>query len=397
MYVIQLSEGDKGSDGLEGKLTELATRPPAWVLMYGTDDGPFGRIMASLMRRFPGVQVFGATSFKGVFTSNGFSRDVALLVGESSDGITLTASLREVGAIQAKTSSQSACQEIESTLGRRPTTLLMHATPGFEERILEGVRSAYGNDVPVYGGSAADDTLAGRWRIFANGKVCGEGFLLVGLWSLQAPMGCFLGGFLPTEHCGTITKVDKRRVVEIDGQPAASVYNTWTGGAVTHELEIGGNVLHKTDLFPLARSLDSSRGVPRRLLSHPHQIIADSKQLSFFSEFSRGDKVTLMTSTRGPLIARVSRAVQRARSGNKNRPRGGLLVYCGGSLGGMLDQAGKISSEFAAELDGAPFVGIATFGEQGAFFNKAESWHGNFDVLSFDILRLKANGTPPSL
>jgi hypothetical protein len=43
----------------------------------------------------------------------------------------------------------------------------------------------------------------------------------------------------------------------------------------------------------------------------------------------------------------------------------------------MLDQADKISSEFAAELGRAPFVGIATFGEQGTFFNKAESWHGN--------------------
>jgi len=130
------------------------------------------------------------------------------------------------------------------------------------------------------------------------------------------------------------------------------------GGIVARELEIGGNVLLKTDLFPLARSLDNSHGVPRRLLSHPHQVIADSKALSFFAEFSVGDKVTLMTSTREPLISRVSRAVQRARSGSKSRPRGGLLVYCGGSLGGMLDRAGKISSEFAAELDGAPFIAL---------------------------------------
>ncbi len=37
----------------------------------------------------------------------------------------------------------------------------------------------------------------------------------------------------------------------------------------------------------------------------------------------------------------------------------------------------KIQNPFAAELDGVPFVGIATFGEQGTFINKAESWHGN--------------------
>jgi hypothetical protein len=377
MYVIKLSSPGSGAEGFEAKLAELGTRPPVWILMYGTDDIPFERIMSSLSQRFPGIPVFGATSFKGVFAPEGFNRDVALLVGEASDGITTSVALREVGQAQAKTASQAACQKIESKLGCRPNTLLMHATPGFEERILEGVRSAFGNDVPVYGGSAADDSLAGRWQVFANGKVCGEGFLLVGLSSEQAPMGSFLGGFLPTEHCGTITKVDKRSVVEIDGQPAASVYNSWTGGIISRELETGGNVLQKTDLFPLARSLDNSRGMPRRLLSHPHQVIQDSKELTFFAEFSRGDKVTLMTSTREPLVSRVRRAVQRARGTNKSRPRGGLLVYCGGSLGGMLNQANKIASEFASELDGAPFIGIATFGEQGSFFNKSESLHGN--------------------
>jgi len=377
MYAIQLNTAGGEAEGFEKKITELAARPPAWILMYGTDDSPFERIMASLHQRFPGIMVFGATSFKGVFAPNGFSRDVALLVGEARDDIATSVVLRETGAAQAKTTSQLAGREIESKLGCRPNMLLMHATPGFEERILEGVRSAYGNEVPVYGGSAADDSLAGRWQVFANGTVCGEGFLLVGISSAQVPMGSFSGGFLPTEHSGTITKVDKRRVVEIDGQPAASVYNAWTGGVIERELATGGNVLHKTDLFPLARSLDNSRGMPRRLLSHPHQVIADSKALSFFAEFSPGDRVTLMTSTREPLISRVRRGVQRARGTNKTRPRGGLLVYCGGSLGGMLDQADKISSEFAAELGGAPFVGIATFGEQGAFFTKAESWHGN--------------------
>ena len=377
MYMMQLTTAGGDAESFESKLTEITSRPPAWILMYGPDDSPFERIMSTIARRYPGVPVLGATSFRGVFTSNGFSRDVALLVSEESDGIALTVSLREVGAAYAKTASQMACQEMEQKLGKRPSTLLLHATPGFEERILEGVRSAYGNEVPVYGGSAADDSLSGRWKVFANGSVCGEGFLLVGLSCPEAPMGSFLGGFLPTEHCGTITKVDRRQVVEIDGKPAAAVYNAWTGGIIASELVTGGNVLLKTDLFPLARSLDNSLGMPRRLLSHPHHVEADTKALSFFAEFARGDKVTLMTSTREPLISRVRRSVQRARGTNKTRPRGGLLVYCGGSLGGMLDQADKISSEFAAELGRAPFVGIATFGEQGTFFNKAESWHGN--------------------
>jgi len=171
--------------------------------------------------------------------------------------------------------------------------------------------------------------------------------------------------------------VSGRVVLEIDGKPAAAVYNAWTGGAIAQELVSGGNVLSKTSLLPLARSLGESRGMPRRLLSHPQEVTPATHGLAFFTEFRSGEKVTLMTSTSEPLVARVRRSVQRARGNTTARPQGALLVYCGGSLGGLIDQADKIASEFAAELQGAPFLGIATFGEQGTFFTKSESWHGN--------------------
>jgi hypothetical protein len=77
------------------------------------------------------------------------------------------------------------------------------------------------------------------------------------------------------------------------------------------------------------------------------------------------------------LVSRVRRVVQRARGSVGSAPRGALLIYCAGCLSSMLNQAGRIAQEFAQELPGVPFVGIATFGEQGTFFEKAESWHGN--------------------
>jgi hypothetical protein len=377
MYTICIKASSSDSDSLKDQLEVLAQRPPAWVMLYGPDDAPFEDIMANIRRRFPEAQTFGATSFRGVFSAQGFSRDTVLLIAERQDEIKASVSLQHGDASQAKTLAIKACREIGQRLEGNPSTLLLHATPGFEERILEGVLTAFGTDVQVYGGSAADDTLSGRWRVFANGRVCSQGFLLIGVSSRRAPLGSFVGGFLPTEHSGVVTKVRGRIVLEIDSKPAAAVYNDWTRGAIAPELVTGGNVLHKTSLLPLARSLGESHVVPRRLLSHPHEVMADSQSIAFFSEFSFGDRITLMTSTRDPLVSRVRRAVQRARGSTATRPRGALLVYCGGSLGGLMDQANTIASEFASELGDAPFVGIATFGEQGPFFNKAESWHGN--------------------
>ena len=130
-----------------------------------------------------------------------------------------------------------------------------------------------------------------------------------------------MGGFLPTDHAGVVTKVDGRVIHEIDGRPAAEVYDAWTGGAIRQALEDGGNVLSKTNMRPLSRCVGSAMGMPRRILSHPHQVLAGSRALTFFTEFSRSDRLTLMTSTGDPMVSRVRRAVERARGSLVGPPR----------------------------------------------------------------------------
>lgn len=302
---------------------------------------------------------------------------MTLLVADDEDEITPAFVLAATKDEQARERARLACLDIKRQLGSLPSMLLLHATPGFEERILAGVRDAFGNEVPVYGGSAADDALTGKWSVFANGAVCDEGFLLIGLASPRAPSGGFLSGYLPTGHTGMVTRAKGRIIYEIDGRPAAEVYNAWTDGAIAGELEKGGNIMPKTNLLPLARTVGNAHGMPRRLLAHPREVVGNERALSLFAEISCGEEVTLMTSSRDPLVTRVRRAVQRARGASSNASRGALLVYCAGCLSSMLDQGNRICEQFAQELAGVPFVGIATFGEQGTFFEKTASRHGN--------------------
>jgi len=372
MRVISLK-----SEELDQPFAALTGGQPAWALLYGSEGAPFSRIMSSLRRGHPNLDVFGATSFQGVFTERGFIRGATLLIADRGDEIVPAFALEATGAGRARERAGNACRQIERQLRQRPNMLLLHATPGFEEEILAGVHDAFGHDVPVYGGSAADDNLAGNWQVFANGAVCTEGFLLIGLASQLAPSGGFLGGYLPTEHTGTVTRGTGRIVYEIDGRAAADVYNAWTNGAIAGELDAGGSIMSKTNLLPLGRNAGKGLGMPRRLLAHPRDVIRGERALSFFASFSEGDQVTLMTSTRGPLVSRVRRAVQRARGPGGRTPRAALLVYCAGCLGAMLDEADRIAKEFSEELNGVPFVGIVTFGEQGTFFEKSESLHGN--------------------
>lgn len=377
MQATVLDNPDGATDSIDKQIEVVARRSPAWVAVYGVEDSPFEAVLSALRRHCPNVPVFGATSCVGVFTSKGFLRNACLLTGERSDGEKCAVSLQQGGAALASELAEKACYDIERQLGSRPNVLLLHAVPGFEERILEGVSRVYGKTVPVFGGSAADDRLGSRHRVFSNSGGTSEGFVLAGLLSPREVQGGFMAGFLPTEHGGIVTKVNGRVVQQIDGRPAAEVYNDWTAGAIEQELRTGGSIAVKTNMMPLSRIVGKAHGVQRRILSHPNEVHVPDRAMSFFSEFSEGDQVTLLTSTVDPLITRVQRTVERARGSKARRPQGALLVYCAGSLFTMFDQADRICQEFELAVDGAPFLGIATTGEQGAFFARSESWHGN--------------------
>jgi hypothetical protein len=368
------------------RLTGGALGDPAWVLMYCVPDAAADLLMDVLAQLHPRVPVFGATSSRGVFSASGFGRDPTLLVGERADEIRVALALEAASQASAAAAAARACREIERALGQRPDIMLLHATPGFEEQILAGIGRAVGDDVPVYGGSAADDEMAGNWRVFADGRSCAEGFVLAGIASVRPVLSAFIGGYVPTANAGVVTRAEGRTVFEIDGRPAAVVYNEWTHGLIDAELATGGNVVFKTNSLPLARIANRlPEGTQQRLLAHPHEVVAGSRALRCLSEIAAGEPIMAMTTTRESLVARVRRVVQRARAYSALPPRGGVLIYCSGSLDIVSDQAALISSEFQCAAGDIPVVGAATFGEQGRFREGGASRHGNLmcSVLLF--------------
>jgi hypothetical protein len=359
---------------------------PSWALLYAVEGFPVAALASQFRRQFPNSPLFGTTSFRGVFTPAGFLKGAAMLLATPADGVTAVIAARSTGPDRAREAASSAAQELLAQLGdATPSLVMMHATPGFEENVIEGIGDALGSEVPVYGGSAADEELAGRWSIFANDQQLQEGFVLTAFCTSPAPGGArsgglhggFLDGYLPTSKSGRVTRASGRTLYQIDGQPAAHVYNEWTGGAIAAELEQGGNVLTKTNLRPLARIIDTRGGLPRRLLSHPHEVLPDGA-MSLFTGISAGDEVELMIGTTEPLIQRIDKVVERALPRRRPALRGGVLIYCGGCLAALEDRSTDIAQRFSSAVGGVPFIGAATFGEQGALAGpKNENRHGN--------------------
>ncbi len=349
----------------------------SWALVYAPFDAPLTEFMEAMRRVHPGIACAGCTSHLGTFTAQGFGPQIVVLAGRLEDGVECLPALRDCRESNARQIAASVCREFRNRFGGKPNMLLLHATPGFEERILEGVAEVFGPGVPVFGGSAADNDIRGGWKVFSEVGVSSQGFVLTALQSARPIQGGFLGGYLPTEHSGTVTRASGRIVYEIDGRPAAAVYNLWSQGAIEAQLTAGGSVLAETTLMPLGKDITSSGSMPRRLLAHPAEVSASDGAMTLFTEFGAGDQVTLMTSTPGNLVGRIGRVVQRTLGAGAAHPKAGLFLYCGGTLSVTQHLANQISKSFQEVAPNVPFVGLATLGEQGSFFAGSGNHHGN--------------------
>ncbi|WP_236518579.1 FIST signal transduction protein [Sandaracinus amylolyticus] len=352
-----------------------------WALVYATSDAASVAMVASARSRAD--IVLGCTSSGGVFTPRGFERGAFALIGEDGDP-DLQIVGRACGAAPARRAARDAAQQLAKRLGRKPDALLLHATPGFEERIIEGIDDAFeGAAPPTYGGSAADDDLSGQWRAFHGATVEREGFVLGAFTSASPIHGSFVSGYVPGRQRGVVTRAAGRVVYEIDRRPAAEVYDEWRGGELGRE---PGVVLAKTTLHPLGRVIDRVGNLPRHLLSHPHEVRSDGS-LSLFTEVATGDELVMMIGSRGSLMDRTEQAVSRALGSERGRAlRGGVLVYCGGCVMAIGDAARDVGTLYSRAIGGAPFVGAATFGEIGCFTGPTPTnRHGNLmcDTLLF--------------
>ena len=124
-HVVEAGSVDVNAFGL---------RAPSFLLAYATVDFPLPKLLEDLRRTFPSTPIFGCTSYEGVFSREGFFRGAALLAGEQGDNLHVSALARRATAYDAREKAGAACRELVASLYGKPRLILMHATPGFEER-----------------------------------------------------------------------------------------------------------------------------------------------------------------------------------------------------------------------------------------------------------------------
>ena len=325
----------------------------------GYDQKKFMEGIKSVM---PNTDVIGCTTSAGILVSDGYMIDDAgtaeMLTLDDEDmtvacyGMAKKKSARETGR-------EVAIKALEKAgLDYAPDYFFMSASPAEEEEYIKGIQDVIGR-VPCFGGSAADNTVEGKWSIFYNDTIFNDGVVAAFFYTAKDIATVYTGAYNETKDMGIITKLNNVRVLaEIDGEPALDKYKKWRG--LKDEDVNGGNLLVTTITSPL--------GVKDRLgnltaIRHPMNG-NDDKSMNIGANLAEGTAVIRMEATVDELINSTGKTLKELK---KKCPNAGayLLIHCGGRRLGIGDRMNEVYEQLKKEAGDVPFITVFTFGEYG--------------------------------
>lgn len=321
------------------------------------------QMLAGIAEEMPGVPVIGNTSFTGVITPEGFISgedgfvgimavaDSELTVGIA--GVEKSGCPVEAGEKAAKLAMERAGKTVA------PDYFYMVAPPGEEEFFLKGITKVIGR-VPFFGGSAADNTISGEWKLYTDQGAFADGVAVAFFYSSKKMANKFTGAYDETKDIGIITKVkDHRVLMEIDGVPALQKYADWRGMDV--DSLKGGALLAETIISPL--------GVKDRLgdlvaIRHPMNG-NDDLSMNIGNNLAEGTAIIRMEGSVDKLIASTGQTLAELKE-RMDAPAGYYhLVHCGGRRAGIDSRIDEVVEQIKKEAGDVPFIVEFTFGEYG--------------------------------
>lgn len=373
---------------------------PTLLLIYFTEAYPAGELRRAIDDLPPSVRVQGATSCRAVMSEDGVHQEAGRGLGLF--GINDPRGDYGVGAAPADSSPRTAGRQAAAAAladaghpARRPAAVWMNASPGDEEAVILGIREVVGQQVPILGGSAADDHAAGHWKLLTRNALTRDAVVV----SVLGPR-CRLGhaqqsAGLPTGRRGQVTAASGRRLERIDGRPAAEVYREWTAQRFTAPLPPSGRILAEGAQVPLGRlrgsAADRSGGTaenPGVAPLQPYAMTPDGA-LELFAPVQAGEPLCLLDAAPEAQLACAAAATAAAIDGAglaADDPLGALLAHNAAGPIGLGPRLPQVVAALNTTLRGNPFLGFFSFGEQGAS-GDALSTHHNLSVSSLVFAR----------
>lgn len=331
------------------------------AFVYASCDYDLKKVIKGVSEKLK-CPIIGNTSFTGVIMQGGYVGGDKPFVGI----MALAGKDIDVGVAIAKRSAYKSAREAGIAVAKKallnktaPNQVYMVASPTEEEQFLKGISEVIGR-VPTFGGSCADNEIAGKWSLYTDKGITSEGVAVAFIYSKAEFKNEFTGAYNETKDMGIITEIKGRRtLVSIDGVPAVKKYAKWRG--MKEAKLAGGALLSETILSPL--------GIKDRLgdlvaIRHP-MFANDDLSMNIGADLAVGTAVVRMECTQDELIKSVKKTLQDL----KKKVSGDIvcyhLVHCGGRRAGIGDRIKEVYKAIKAVVGTTPFIMEFTFGEYG--------------------------------
>lgn len=349
------------------------------AFLYTSVDCDVKKVLEGAKSELGTAPIIGCTSSAGLIVPDGFISGEKgftgiLAIGDPDTNVGVAASER--GKDPRETGRKVALEAMKKA-GREdaPAYFYMVASPAEEEFYIKGIQDIIGM-VPVFGGSAADNTVEGKWSIYSNDKIFADGVAVAFFYTDKEMKNVFTGAYNETTNSGVITKVNgNRTLAEIDGVPALKKYASWTGAKAKELKE--NNLLVTTITKPL--------GVKDRLgdliaIRHPMYGNEDGS-MNIGANLAVNTAIIQMEASVDELIDSTGRTMKQLKKQMNDDIGAYLLVHCGGRRLGIGDRIDEVAKQLKKEANGVPFITVFTFGEYGVKDHGANTTGGL--MLSF--------------
>ena len=340
------------------------------------------------IRTITSVPLIGCTSSGGLIVPDGIIESnesyAGMLVLNDSE-MTVGVACHEAGKNPRAIGRKVAIDAVANAkTTRAPAYFYMVASPKEEEEYLLGIQDVIGR-VPMFGGSAADDTVDENWKIICNDKVFKDGVAVAFFYTDNEIETSFTGAYRETNNVGIVTKVDNdRELVEINGVGALKQYADWTNKKI-EDLQ-GRNLLKASVTAPLGVK-DPIGNIT--VIRHPK--IGDDKGTKSVKDDTivlgnrvvEGTAIIGLRSTIDELIDATGNTLKDVKNKMYNTPAAYVLMHCAGRKMAIGNRLEEVYQQLIRETKGVPFITAFTFGQYGYDEHSANMCGGL--MLSFTI------------
>ncbi len=367
----------QGKESAKKAVVDLVQTKVAFL--YTSVDCDVAKVIEGAKSELGTAPIIGCTSSAGLIVPDGFISSEngftgILALGDPEMEVGVASSPR--GDDPRETGRKVAIEAMKKA-GRTdaPAYFYMVASPAEEEIYIKGIEDVIGR-VPVFGGSAADNTVEGKWSIYTNDNIFADGVAVAFFYTDKEMKNEYTGAYHETTNSGVITKIKgARTLMEIDGVPAIKKYAEWTGKKLK-DLE-GNNLLVSTITEPL--------GVKDRLgdliaIRHPMFGNKDGS-MNIGANLAVNTAVIQMQASVDELINSTGKTMKTLNKQMNGDVGAYLLIHCGGRRLGIGDRIDEVAKQLKKEANGVPFIAVFTFGEYGVKDHGANTTGGL--MLSF--------------